>query len=429
MMLLLAQQGLMQNPELVGDFNPLSLFKNGELGVILDPHTELSLFTDVAGTTAIINPAELIARMNDLSGNNFHATRTDSAQRPAMTLLLTSRRRGVDYSAGDSMNVPLPNMGSNCTFGRARPGIGGVVLTNQTFTGPVNEATDHCGEVIVNRNLTAKETPGLTLWLKRRAGMDDEYNLVYGADTANEVLDVYHSGGNPKRPIMFMVHGGGWRNGDKLMENVVKNKTQHYLPRGFTFVSVNYKLDVGTDPLNQCHSVAKALAYVQANAVLWGCSARNIIVMGHSAGAHLVNLMTAAKATYQVPNGVKPWAGTIILDSAAYDLTEIMDRPHNALYDDPWGTDPAHWEAGSPTLVLDNCPTPMLLVTSTITNPDDQDRNVGPFADLVNNTWGGYAEIMNTDLDHSDTNSLLGVLGPYTTDIDDFIVTKLKIPV
>lgn len=421
-------RGLTRNPtspprrRLPPVFYPTSLFKPGDLGVFVDPADELSLFADYAGTTTLIqDEGGVIANAKDLSGNNVAVTRLSTTLRPQLTLLLGSYRRGVDYDGvDDALNIALPDMGSNCTIVRARPGIGAAIATGQTISGALNESTDHCGLVAINRPLTDKETTDLTLWCRRAAGVEDEYNLVYGADATNERLDVFHSTSHPARPIILIVHGGGWRNGSKASPNVTKNKLQHWLARGFTFVSVEYNLAVGTDPIDQARSVAKAAAWVQGQARGWGCKASNLILMGHSAGGHLVALVSADKSIRDEA-GMGDWAGTVVLDGAAYDVQAIMERVgHLSLYDEPWGTDPAHWVAGSPTFQLTVAPPPMLLVTSTSSNPGEADENVGPFADAVN-ALGGSATILHTNFDHSGTNAELGRLSPYTAAVDDFI--------
>jgi len=54
--------------------------------------------------------------------------------------------------------------------------------------------------------------------------------------------------------------------------------------------------------------------------------------MGHSAGAHLVALLTAHPAFTQA-EGALPWLGTVSLDSAAFDVVAVMSGRHLALYD------------------------------------------------------------------------------------------------
>jgi len=75
-------------------------------------------------------------------------------------------------------------------------------------------------------------------------------------------------------------------------------------------------------PLEQAEDIKKALVFAQQKAPEWGGSADKFILMGHSAGAHLISLISVKSSA-----GIKPWLGTIALDSAAYDVTKIMPPP------------------------------------------------------------------------------------------------------
>lgn len=406
-------------------FSPESLFANGEKGCLYIAGRDGALFTDVARTLPAINENDVIAAVRDWSPNACHAQKVTTSQRPKLILSANNYRRRVDYDGvNDSLTVPVPAMGSSCTVFRARPGIGGVITGGVTIKGTQTDSTDFTVLGIINRALTTAETADLQLYLDQRSGVTDEYNVAYGADTTNEILDVFHSSGLPSRPIIFMCHGGAWRTGSKQSPNVIKNKLQYFLPQGFTLVSINYKLDVGTDPLDQCRSVAKALAWVQKRAYSWGCNPKNIVVMGHSAGAHLTTLMTS-KQSYLDEFGVRPWLGNVVIDSAAYNLNIIMLNPsHLTLYDEPWGTDPQHWHDGSPTLVLDRQPPPLFLITSTDTNPGESDGLAGPYRDAVV-ARAGTATIYPTAYLHDETNINLGLPNQYTTDVMAFIAPLL----
>ncbi len=64
--------------------------------------------------------------------------------------------------------------------------------------------------------------------------------------------------------------------------------------------------------------VARALAAVQARAGEWGGDASRVVLMGHSAGAHLVALLSA-DPTRAAAEGAGPWRSAVVLDSAAID--------------------------------------------------------------------------------------------------------------
>lgn len=415
-------------------FNPAQMFANGELGWWYEAADLATQFTDLAGAAPVVNPNDAVARINDKSPSASNAIKAASTARPLLKFLPASNRPYHDYDGVDDvLTNSTVYLGSNCTTVRFFAG-GPSILTGQTIAaGNSNRTLDNFGEIVVNRPLTAAETAGVSLLANQRAGNLDQYGVVYGADTVNEQLDVYPASGHPKRPIVIMVHGGGWRNGDKLLANVIENKFQHWLARGITGVSVNYNLAVGTDPVTvQAVSVAKAIAYVQSHALAWGCNPGNIIVMGHSAGAHLVNLAMSSDSI-RMAAGVQPVLGMLLLDSAAYDVVNIMTQPggHLPLYDEPWSGGMAQWVAGSPALVLRSRMPPTMCVVSQTGGPHGE-SDAENTAEWVNaaTALGTVVTVRNTPLDHGDLNNFLGLpaaqvpLDPtYTADVDAWMAT------
>jgi acetyl esterase/lipase len=404
----------------VNAWTPAAL--GSSLKVCYEPADRATLYTDFAMTTLAMAEDDAVAAMADKSGNALHAKKLTASARPLLYFLLASCRRALDFDGVDDvLTTVMPALGSACTIARSLPGGGASILVNQTINaGNLNQTLDSAGMVITDRALTPAETASVTTWLNQKAGAADEFNIAYGAG-ASETLDVYHSSGHAQGPIIVMVHGGGWRNGDKLLSNVIQNKSQNWLPQGYTLVSANYELSVGTSPIDQARSIAKMLAFVQDRAIGWGCDPSKIVLMGHSAGAHLVSLVAASDAIRQQA-GVRGWLGTVLLDTAAYNVVAIMSGAHLPLYDEPWGADPAVWAAGSPTLVLSSKPAPMLLVNSTEGGGEADSVNGAEFKAAVE-SFGGRADWYDTPLLHGEVNDLLGVPGAYTTAVQTFFTS------
>jgi arylformamidase len=170
------------------------------------------------------------------------------------------------------------------------------------------------------------------------AGIRVVRDVAYGSDPQQR-FDVYAPAEAKGAPVIFIVHGGGWFRGDKAMRAVVENKVARWVPKGFVVVSTNYRLLPKANPIEQARDVARALAVAQDKAASWGGDRSKFILIGHSAGAHLVSLLTAAPS---VSSGIvsTPWLGTVSLDSAAFDVVKIMEARHFALYDPAFGRDP-----------------------------------------------------------------------------------------
>lgn len=244
-------------------------------------------------------------------------------------------------------------------------------------------------------------------------------NVPYGGDPAQR-MDVYLPAQAVQHaPVIFMVHGGGWSRGDKAMHSVVQNKVARWVPRGFVLISTDYRMLPGTRPIEQARDVAHALAVAQAHAAGWGADRDRFILMGHSAGAHLVGLL-AAEPALAFDQGALPWLGTVSLDSAAINVVAIMQGPHLPLYDAAFGDDPAYWRAASPLQQLKARGAPFLAVCSTRRREScPQARN------FVDKAHGLHmrAQVLGEDLSHRQINEELGLPGDYTAQVEAFLAT------
>jgi arylformamidase len=268
-------------------------------------------------------------------------------------------------------------------------------------------------------SVDSSESPSSELPLPPNVSL--QRDIPYGNDPAQR-MDVYIPQGaspaaTPTAPVVFMVHGGGWRYGDKAMPNVVDNKVARWLPKGVVFVSINYRMLPQADPLTQADDVALALAKAQSLAASWGADRSRFVLMGHSAGAHLVALL-AADPAIAGRRGAAPWLGSVTLDSAAFNVPQIMRNPHFSLYDDAFGTDPAYWRAASPLYRLNGKPGPLLAVCSLQREEScPQAREFVAKASL----FGGAADVLGVNLTHGEINENLGKPGAYTERVERFM--------
>lgn len=255
------------------------------------------------------------------------------------------------------------------------------------------------------------------------AGVQRIADVPYGSDPRQR-MDVYVPTGLAasavRAPVIFMVHGGGWRHGDKAMGRVVQEKVARWVPLGFVLISVNYRLLPDTPVAEQERDVQAALMAAQQRAPQWGADSGRFILMGHSAGAHLVALLNA-RAPQALREGAWPWLGTVSLDSAMMNVPARMRAPHLPLYDDAFGTDPAYWVALSPFHQWTTGAPPMQMVCST-QRADDPCQQSDAMARHVR-TRGGRAEVLPQDLDHGEINAQLGLESDYTRAVETFMAS------
>jgi arylformamidase len=249
------------------------------------------------------------------------------------------------------------------------------------------------------------------------AGVLAEHDRPYGPH-AIQRLDIYHAPAQAPRGLILLVHGGGWQRGDKGMARLVQHKLAHWVPRGWVVASVDYRLQPEADPLVQAGDVALALAHLQQHAAVWRRDPARCVLMGHSAGAHLVALL-AADATLATAQGASPWRATVAIDSGAYDVPALMQGRHLPLFDQAFGDDPAQWRVASPLHRLSTAPAaPVLLVCSG--RRAESGASARAFAERVM-ALGGQAELLAVDWGHLQINEQLGLDPAYTAAVDAFL--------
>ncbi len=294
-------------------------------------------------------------------------------------------------------------------------------LFTSAFGGPLR---DRIEERLESRRATAQaeDTGELNLGEQSATGTRLpsnarlERDLAYGTDPQQR-LDVYLPAQAKAAPIMFMVHGGAWMIGDKGASAFVSNKVAHWLPKGYILVSSNYRMSRQPNPLDQADDIARALAFVQSKAPSWGGDPARVLLLGHSAGAHLVSLLAADPRIVTSKGGIA-WLGTIVLDSAVLNLVELMQSKHKGFYDRVFGKDQTVWAQASPYHRLTAAPAPIFIVCSS--HSDGSCPQAQAFSAKATEL-GGKITVLPVDLKHSELNKELGLPSDYTTAIEGFM--------
>lgn len=156
------------------------------------------------------------------------------------------------------------------------------------------------------------------------------------------------------KPVIVYIHGGSWCSGDKSEWN--KKQTQFFIDNGYVCVSINYRLSplytsdtFETHIMHPIHimDVVNAIAWIESHIVEYGGDPARLILIGHSAGAHLAALsVTNQKYLENAGVNVRNIIGVCLLDGGAYltmdDLiysdAAVMNMIYNVV-----GTDSSSW--------------------------------------------------------------------------------------
>jgi hypothetical protein len=157
-------------------WTPLELFAADEVGVWYDPSDFDTMWKDTSGTTPVTAVDDLVARIDDKSGNGFHATQATEAHRP----VLKQDSNGNYYLLFDGTNDRMTTASIDFTVTDKMTTLLGTSLTSGTISsyayafvlGDGNIGTvagGMCGFFDTGRALIAARATGSTAYRGKQA--------------------------------------------------------------------------------------------------------------------------------------------------------------------------------------------------------------------------------------------------------------------
>jgi acetyl esterase/lipase len=120
-------------------------------------------------------------------------------------------------------------------------------------------------------------------------------------------------------PLAVFIHGGGWAHGTPEM---VADKPAWFAAHGWAFASIGYRLLPESPVEEQAADVGRALARLRRDAAANGYDPNRILLLGHSAGAHLAALV--GTDPHYAGDAFSAIRGVIPIDGACYDVVRQM---------------------------------------------------------------------------------------------------------
>lgn len=232
-------------------------------------------------------------------------------------------------------------------------------------------------------------------------------DVAFGKDEKQK-LDVYSPKNAKDCPIVIFVHRGEWTKGDK---SEVSYKPKFFNENGVVFISTNYRLFPEVKFPAHAEDVASAVRWAVDHAAEIGGDPKKVILMGHSAGCHLVTLVSldpkyleAVKLKPSDLRGCVAWSG------GAYDLLEKVAE--NGTYKqhiiNAFGDDPMVWKQCSPvTHAKNGAKAPPFLLTS-YEKGGNANRAAEKLAGAVRDAKGKAEVIVLENRTHQTAIHLLG---------------------
>ena len=269
------------------------------------------------------------------------------------------------------------------------------------------------------------------------------YYKIQGVDDNFLSLDIYKpKTSSIKKPVMIYVHGGYWNAGDK---SFVGEKVKLFTDSGYVFISLNYRLSPDPpDTLNvnrvkfpdHPEDIAKAINWIYNNIEQYSGDKNKLFMIGHSAGAHLVLLLSTNKSFLEKEGlGLANIKGTCVLDCGVFDVKEEINQAARAPERlipliNAFNSNKNLWAQASPQKQITktiNYP-PILLVHQ---NTNDRVFSNNKFIDSMKVNMNQRIYSFNAKpYDHGEINSMLGSSKDYieeTKYVMDFFRSALSI--
>jgi acetyl esterase len=182
-------------------------------------------------------------------------------------------------------------------------------------------------------------------------------------DGVTLLLDIYAPATGGPYPGVLVIHGGGWRSGDKRGWEA---EGRRLAEAGFAAFVVNYRLAPpggrwqAPAPIEDVQAAAR---WVRTHGAAYNADPTRLGALGGSAGGHLAMMLgTTGQAGAERVEAVVSWSGPTALSLlSGNDAGRIVENFVGCgLHDCP-----ERWQAASPAVHVDGTSAPMYLATST----------------------------------------------------------------
>jgi acetyl esterase/lipase len=252
--------------------------------------------------------------------------------------------------------------------------------------------------------------------LAPKAGISEIHDISYAPGDRHR-LDIYAPGGRGAAPVVVFIYGGGWTDGSKDNYRFV---AAALAARGFLTVVPDYRLFPEVRFPAFLQDNAAAVAWTKANIARYGGDPHRIFLMGHSAGAYNVAMLTLDKQ-WLGSDGLDPdrdITATVGL-AGPYDFLPLHDPELEAIFA-PSGD----LRRSQPITFARGTAPPMLLATGT----DDvtvRPGNTEHLAEAIRQDGGRVEEKLYPGVNHTKIiGAMAGVLrwlAPSLADVTGFL--------
>jgi len=245
-------------------------------------------------------------------------------------------------------------------------------------------------------------------------------------------LDVFSPKKTGKYPALIMVHGGGWRSGNKALQIPMAQKLA---AKGIVTICVEYQLLMEAKYPAAVYNIKSAVRWVRANAEKYNVDPNKIAISGCSAGGQLAMLvgLTNGVASKEGDQGNIGFSSDIqaivdidgVVDFMAPSSLNLTRKPTSPDVEWLGGTfaeKPEIWKDASSIFWANEKSCPILFINSGLSRfHAGQDELIGMMKE-----WGIYTEVHKFDVKMHPFWLFEPWVDPTVNYIHDFLIKNLN---
>lgn len=125
--------------------------------------------------------------------------------------------------------------------------------------------------------------------IKQNADVKESLDLVYNQEKDRILhFDAFVNTKNKKNPAVIMIHGGGWRSGNK---NQMQFLGKEIASKGYSAFAIEYRLSLEAKYPTAVIDVKNAIKFIKDNASKFNIDPNKIAVLGCSSGGQMAALI------------------------------------------------------------------------------------------------------------------------------------------
>jgi acetyl esterase/lipase len=245
-------------------------------------------------------------------------------------------------------------------------------------------------------------------------------------------VDVFSPKKSGKYPALIMVHGGGWRSGDKKLQIPMAQKLAS---KGIVTVCVEYQLSMEAKYPAAVFNIKSAVRWMRANAEKYSIDPNKIAISGCSAGGQLAMLvgLTNGVQSKEGDHGNLGFSSEIqaivdidgVVDFMAPSSLNLNRKPNSPDIEWLGGTfyeKPEIWKDASGIFWANEKSCPVLFINSGFSRfHAGQDELIGMMKE-----WGIYTEVHKFDVQMHPFWLFEPWVDPTVNYIYDFLIKNLN---